>query len=100
MSRQAICRLWTGELRVVGEADIDEAGYGFCWMGGGVTCCGAGVGVIVGRMMSVHLGVQCYHVDGVAIDLADVEVFFHFGDVGRWDMIGGAPDFGGGFGML
>jgi hypothetical protein len=30
--------------------------------------------------------------DRVAVDLADVEVFFHFGDVDGWDAVGCAPD--------
>jgi hypothetical protein len=38
--------------------------------------------------------------DAVAVDLADVEVFFHFGDVGGWDAVGCAPDSGWCCGML
>jgi hypothetical protein len=38
--------------------------------------------------------------DGVAIDFADVEVFFHFGDVAGWDAVGCAPDSGGCGGVL
>ena len=30
--------------------------------------------------------------DGIAVDFADVEVFFHFGDVDGWDTVGCAPD--------
>lgn len=38
----------------------------------------------------MHGGVQGDHVDGVAVDFADVEVGFYFGDVGRRDVVGGA----------
>lgn len=31
-------------------------------------------------------------VDGVAVDLADVEILFHFGDLFRDDAVGDAPD--------
>ena len=34
--------------------------------------------------------------DAVAVDFADVEVFFHFGYVARWDPVGCAPDSGRG----
>jgi hypothetical protein len=30
--------------------------------------------------------------DRVAVDFADVEVFFHLGDVDGWDAVGCAPD--------
>ena len=36
----------------------------------------------------------------IPVDLADVEVGFHFGDVGGGDAVGGAPDAGGGGGVL
>lgn len=32
--------------------------------------------------------------DAVAVDLADVEVGLHGGDVGGGDAVGGAPDYG------
>ena len=38
--------------------------------------------------------------DAVAVDLADVEVLFHFGDVARGDAVGCAPDPGWGGGVL
>jgi hypothetical protein len=33
----------------------------------------------------------------VAVDLADIEVFSHFSDVGSWDVVCGAPDARSGF---
>ena len=51
-----------------------------------------GVGILVrveGRVL-----------DAVAIDLADVEVLFHFGDVAGGDAVGCAPDSGWGCGVL
>jgi hypothetical protein len=38
--------------------------------------------------------------DAVAVDFADVEVFFHFGDVAGGDAVGCAPDSGWGCGVL
>lgn len=51
-----------------------------------------GVGILVrveGRVL-----------DAVAVDLADVEVLFHFGDVARGDAVGCAPDSRWGGGVL
>lgn len=39
-------------------------------------------------------------IDAVAVDLADVELFFYLADVGGGDAVGGAPDSGGGFWVL
>jgi hypothetical protein len=38
--------------------------------------------------------------DAVAVDFADVEVLFHFGDVLGGDAVGCAPDSGWGCGVL
>ena len=51
------------------------------------------------------VGVGVVRVEGrvlnaVAVDLADVEVLFHFGDVARGDAVGCAPDSRWGGGVL
>lgn len=46
------------------------------------------------------MGVEGRVLDAVAVDLADVEIFFHFGDMARGDAVGCAPDSGWGCGVL
>ena len=52
------------------------------------------------RGAHVLLVVEGRVLDRVAVDFADVEVFFHFGDVAGWDPVGCAPDSGGRGSML
>lgn len=93
MLRQRLRILGSEELRVVWKTDIDETldrvallranmdtlvgrGHVFGFLGGG--------GVLEGCVL-----------DGVAVDFADVHVFFDGGDFGAWNAVGCAPDFGG-----
>jgi len=48
----------------------------------------------------VHRDVEGGKVDGVAVYFAYVEVLLHFGDMGGGDVVGGAPDFWRGGGVL
>lgn len=72
MLRERLDVLGSRELVVVGRADVDQGADGLVRRGGRVK----------GRV-----------VDGVTVDLADVEIFFDFGDVSGFDAVGNTPDF-------
>lgn len=55
---------------------------------------------VLGLGLGLLVDLEGRVLDAVAVDLADVEVFFYFGDVGAGDSVGGAPDSGWGCGML
>lgn len=77
LPRQRTRLLGPQELRVLGQADVDQAfDWGGVWGGGGLEGC---------------------ELDAVPVDLADVEVLAHFGDLGRGDVVCGAPDAFSGF---
>lgn len=71
------------ELRVRRKPDIDQAPEG-----------------LRTRSRGRWGGVEGRELDRVAIDLADVEVGTDFGDFGRGDVVGGAPDALGGLVLL
>lgn len=78
--RQRLRVLRPDELVVVGGADVDERADGGTRRGGRR---------VEGRV-----------VDRVAVDLANVEVFFDLGDAGGEDAVGDAPDALGGRGVV
>ena len=76
LPRQRTGLLGPQELRVLGQADVDEAlDRGGVWGRGGL---------------------ERRELDAVPVDLADVEVLAHFGDLGGGDVVCGAPDALGG----
>lgn len=52
------------------------------------------------RSGHILIAVEGRVLNAIPVDLADVEVFFHLGDVGGGDAVGGAPDAGGGCWVL
>ena len=95
--RQCLRVLGSEELWVVWQTDVYETFdrvRDVCWL------CVAGWCDALHRGAHVLPVVEGRVLDGVAVDLADVEVFFHFGDVGGWDAVGCAPDSRGCGGVL
>jgi hypothetical protein len=114
--RQSLRILRAEELRVVWQADVHEA-LDWVWQLGevegsvwgrryGLVGCGHVLrglfllGVCVGCLGSGVSDLEGRVLDAVSVDLADVEVFFHFGDVLGGDAVGCAPDSGWGGGVL
>jgi hypothetical protein len=98
--RQRLRVLGSEELGVVRQADVHEAfdrvrDVGRLCIAGGRDALHRGAHVLLALVV-----VEGRVLDGVAVDLADVEVFFHFGDVGGWDAVGCAPDSRGCGGVL
>ena len=90
--RQRLRVLGSEELGVVRQADVHEAfdrvrDVGRLCIAGGRDALHRGAHVLLALLV-----VEGRVLDGVAVDLADVEVFFHFGDVAGWDAVGCAPD--------
>ena len=89
--RQCLRILRTQELRIVRQADVHQAldrVRDICWR-----CVGSRRDGLE-RCAHVLLVVEGRVLDAVAVDLTDVEVFFHFGYVARGDAVCCAPDSG------
>jgi hypothetical protein len=115
--RQGLWVLRTEELRIVRQADVHEA-LDWVWQLGGVEghVWGGRYGLVgCGHVLRwlfflrVRFGVGSFVgigdlegrvLDAVPVDFADVQVFFHFGDVLRGNAVGCAPDSGRGGGVL
>lgn len=88
--RERLRILWTQELRVVRQADVHEAldrmrdvgrrGVGR-WRDG-----------LHRRAHVLIVVVEWRVLDAVPVDLADIEILFHFRYVLGWDSVGCAPD--------
>lgn len=95
--RQCLWILRTQKLRIIRQTDIHQAldrVRDICWR------CVGGRRDGLERCAHVLLMVEGRVLDAVAVDLPDVQVFFHFGYVARGDAVGCAPDFGRGAGVL